>query len=86
MTMSPARSVVFGIARRVPPPNTSQKNLNTRIVSDHAKQVPHTTIERIIFPQILIFLPIGLVIYFVQKKKKGSVNTVAKKRRDDDEV
>ena len=35
---------------------------------------------------LLFILPIGLVIYFVQKKKEGSVNTVAQKRRDDDEV
>ena len=52
MTMSPARSVVFGIARRVPPPDTPQKSLNKRIVSDPAKYIPHTTVERIIFPQI----------------------------------
>ena len=51
MTMSPARSIVFGIARRVPPPNTPWKILNTRIVSGSAKQVPHTTVERI-FTQI----------------------------------
>ena len=52
MTMSPARNIVFGIARRVPPPNTPWKILNTRIVSASAKQVPHTTIERIIFASI----------------------------------
>ena len=49
--MSPARSIFFGIARRIPPPNTSWKILNTRIVFGSAKQVPHTTVERIIFPQ-----------------------------------
>ena len=40
--------IVFAIARRVPPPNTPQKFLNTRIVSGSAKQIPHTTVETII--------------------------------------
>ena len=41
--------IVFGIARRVPPPNTSKQISNTKIVSGSAKQAPHTTTESIIF-------------------------------------
>ena len=51
MAMSLAQ-IVFGIARRVPPPNTPQKISNTRIVSGSAKQIPHTTVERITSAQI----------------------------------
>ena len=41
--------IVFGIARRVPPPNTPKHLSNTENVSSSAKQIPHTTVESIIF-------------------------------------
>ena len=47
--MSSTCSIVFGIARRVPPPNTPKLPSNTENVSDSAKQIPHTTAESIIF-------------------------------------
>ena len=44
--------MVFGIARRVPPPNNPQKIVNTRIVSDSAKYIPRSTVERRICTQV----------------------------------
>ena len=41
--------IVFGIARRVPSPNTPKQSLDATNVSCSAKQIPHTTLERIIF-------------------------------------
>ena len=41
--------IVFGIARRVPPPNTPKHPSNIENVSDSAKQIPHTTMDSIIF-------------------------------------
>ena len=41
--------IVFGIARRVPPPDTPKQPSNTANVSGSAKQVPHTLVESIIF-------------------------------------
>ena len=41
--------IVFGIARRVPPPITSKQSSNATNVSGSAKQIPLTTAESIIF-------------------------------------
>ena len=41
--------IVFGIARRVPPSITPKYPSNTENMSGSAKQVPHTTVESIIF-------------------------------------
>ena len=41
--------IVFGIARRVPSPNTPKQSLDATNVSCSAKQIPHTTAESIIF-------------------------------------
>ena len=40
--------IVFGIARRFPPPNTPKQPSNTKNMSGFAKKVPHTTAENII--------------------------------------
>ena len=41
--------IVFGIARSVPSPNTPTQSSDATNVSGSATQVPHTTVESIIF-------------------------------------